>query len=129
MEDLTAEAVLDPEISPQPAESTPTLGDADDIFLTGTTGFLGAFLLVGLLAATEARVHCLVRPRGDAVEAIEANLRRYGLWEPERAERVVPVPGDLAIPLFGLDEAGFDALAREVDLIIHPGAVVNLVYL
>ena len=128
VEDLIAEAVLDPEIVPQPAESTPTLQDARDIFLTGTTGFLGAFLLGGLLAGTEARIHCLVRPRGDGMEAIEANLRRYGLWKPERAERIVPVPGDLAKPLFGLDERDFDELAREVDLIIHPGAVVNLVY-
>ena len=127
-EDLTADAVLDPEITPQPAESVPTLRDAGDVFLSGTTGFLGAFLLDGLLSGTEARVHCLVRPRGDGMEAIEANLRRYGLWKPERAERIFPVPGDLARPLFGLDEGEFDALAREVDLIIHPGAVVNLVY-
>jgi amino acid adenylation domain-containing protein/thioester reductase-like protein len=128
VEDLTADAVLDSEIVPQPGDSAPTLRDAEDIFLTGTTGFLGAFLLDGLLSGTEARVHCLVRPRGDAMEAIEANLRRYGLWRPERAERIVPVPGDLAEPLFGLGEGDFDALAREVDLILHPGAVVNLVY-
>jgi amino acid adenylation domain-containing protein/thioester reductase-like protein len=128
VEDLTADAVLDPEILPQPAESTPTLRDADDVFLTGTTGFLGAFLLDGLLAGTEARVHCLVRPRGDGLDAIETNLRRYGLWKTEWAERILPVPGDLAEPLFGLDEEDFDALAREVDLIIHPGAVVNLLY-
>ena len=128
VEDLTADAVLDPEITPQPAERTPTLRDAGDVFLTGATGFLGAFLLDGLLAGTEARVHCLVRPRGDGKEAIEANLRRYGLWEPGRSDRIVPVAGDLAEPLFGMDEGDFDALAREVDLIIHPGAVVNLVY-
>ena len=127
-EDLTTEAALDPEIIPQPAGGVPTLRDAGDVFLTGTTGFLGAFLLDGLLDGTEARVHCLVRPRGDGMEAIKANLRRYGLWNPERAERIVPVPGDLARPLFGLDEGEFDALAREADLIIHPGAVVNLVY-
>jgi amino acid adenylation domain-containing protein/thioester reductase-like protein len=128
VEGLTAEAVLDSEIVPQPAESTPTLRDAENVFLTGTTGFLGAFLLDGLLAETDAHVHCLVRPRGDAMEAIEANLRRYGLWKAELAERIVAVPGDLAKALFGLDEGDFDALAREVDLIIHPGAVVNLVY-
>jgi amino acid adenylation domain-containing protein/thioester reductase-like protein len=128
VDDLIADAVLDPEITPRPAEDTPTLRDAGDVFLTGTTGFLGAFLLDGLLARTGARIHCLVRPRGDAMEAIEANLRRYGLWKPERAERIVPVPGDLAEPLFGLDEGDFDALAREVDLIIHSGAAVNLVY-
>jgi amino acid adenylation domain-containing protein/thioester reductase-like protein len=128
VDDLIADATLDPEITPRTAENAPTLRDARDVFLTGTTGFLGAFLLDGLLETTEARVHCLVRPRGDAMGAIEANLRRYGLWRPERAERIVPVPGDLSEPLLGLDEEDFDALARGVDLIIHAGAAVNLVY-
>src|SRR5918993_823073 len=130
-EDLRSEAVLDPEIAPQPAANgNRTLRDAGDVFLTGATGFLGAFLLDGLLSSTNARVHCLVRPRGDAdgIEPIEANLRGYGLWRPGLAERIVPVEGDLGKPLFALDEGGFDALARGVDLIFHPGAVVNLVY-
>jgi thioester reductase-like protein/amino acid adenylation domain-containing protein len=130
-EDLTAEAVLEPEIAPRPAaKSTPTLRDAGDVFLTGATGFLGAFLLDGLLSSTNARIHCLVRPRGDVggMESIETNLRGYGLWRPEWAERIVPIDGDLGEPLFGLDEGEFDALAREVDLIFHPGAVVNLIY-
>ncbi|MBA2535358.1 MAG: thioester reductase domain-containing protein [Rubrobacter sp.] len=129
-EDLSAEAVLDTGITPPPEVGTPTLREADDIFLTGATGFLGVFLLDGLLSRTNARVHCLIRPRGDAdgMEAIEDNLRGYGLWRPELAGRIVPVPGDLGKPLFGLDERDFDALAREVDMIFHPGAVVNLVY-
>ncbi|CAN5719376.1 hypothetical protein BH18ACT11_BH18ACT11_19230 [soil metagenome] len=129
-EDLSAEAVLDTEITPRPDEGTPTLRDAEGIFLTGATGFLGVFLLDGLLSRTNARVHCLVRPRGDdgGMEAIEGNLRSYGLWRPEWVERIVPVPGDLGKPLFGLDEKDFDALAMEVDMIFHPGAVVNLVY-
>src|ERR671916_1050060 len=130
-EDLRAEAVLDPEIAPQPAANgRRTLQDAGDVFLTGATGFLGAFLLDGLLSWTNARIHCLVRPRGEAggMEAIETNLRSYGLWRPEWAERIVPIDGDLGKPLFGLDEGEFDALAREVDLIFHPGAVVNLIY-
>jgi thioester reductase-like protein/amino acid adenylation domain-containing protein len=130
-EDLAAEAVLEPEIAPQAAaESTPTLRDAGDVFLTGATGFLGVFLLDGLLSSTNARIHCLVRPRGEAggMESIETNLRGYGLWRSEWAERIVPIDGDLGKPLFGLDEGEFDTLAREVDLIFHPGAVVNLVY-
>jgi thioester reductase-like protein/amino acid adenylation domain-containing protein len=130
-EDLADEAVLEPELAPRAAaESTPTLRDAGDVFLTGATGFLGAFLLDGLLSSTNARIHCLVRPRGEAggMEAIETNLRSYGLWRPEWAERIVPIDGDLGKPLFGLDEGEFDALAREVDLIFHPGAVVNLIY-
>ena len=130
-EDLRAEAVLDPEIVPQPAtDGTRTLEDADNVFLTGATGFLGAFLLDGLLSETDARVHCLVRQRGDSgeMESIETNLRGYGLWRPESEERIVPVPGDLGEPLFGMTEREFDALARGVDMIFHPGAVVNLVY-
>jgi amino acid adenylation domain-containing protein/thioester reductase-like protein len=128
-EDLRAEAVLDPEIVPEaPNDEALSLRDAQDIFLTGATGFLGAFLLDELLDNTKASVHCLVRPRGDGMEAIETNLRRYGLWRPEWVGRIVPVPGDLGEPLFGMDEGDFDALAREVDLVIHTGAVVNLVY-
>ncbi|HEX6709837.1 MAG TPA: thioester reductase domain-containing protein [Rubrobacter sp.] len=130
-EDLRAEATLDPDIVPQSStDGVRTLQDASTIFLTGATGFLGAFLLDELLDKTKARVHCLVRPRGDAdgIKAIETNLRRYDLWRPDRAERIVPVPGDLGEPLLGMDEGDFDALAREVDLVIHTGAVVNLVY-
>jgi thioester reductase-like protein/amino acid adenylation domain-containing protein len=130
-EDLRAEAVLDPEIDPQLAPNgTRTLRDADNIFLTGATGFLGAFLLDGLLSSTNVRVHCLVRQRGDAgeMESIETNLRRYGLWQTEWEERIVPLAGDLGEPLFGMAEGDFDALAKEVDLVIHAAAVVNLVY-
>jgi amino acid adenylation domain-containing protein/thioester reductase-like protein len=130
-EDLRAEAVLDPEIAPQPAANRiQTLHEADNVFLTGATGFLGAFLLEGLLSSTNARVHCLVRQRGYAgeMEPIETNLRRYGLWRPEWEERIVPVAGDLGESLFSMTDEGFDALAKEVDLIIHAAAVVNLVY-
>ena len=42
--------------------------------------------------------------------------------------RVVPVGGDLGELLLGMPEEEFDALAREVDLVIHAGAAVNLVY-
>ena len=128
-EDLRAEAVLDPEIAPPPvAKDTLTLRDAGDVFLTGATGFLGAFLLEGLLSSTNASVHCLVRQRGDGMESIEANLQRYGLWQKEWKQRIVPVAGDLEEPSFGMADRDFDALAKEVSLIIHTAAVVNLVY-
>ena len=129
--DLRAEAVLDPDIVPDPAlDKARTPGDARNVFLTGATGFLGAFLLHELLSTTEAAVHCLVRPRADAppMQAVETNLSRYGIWQPGWAERIVPVAGDLGEPLFGMDEDGFDALAREVEVVVHAGAVVNLVY-
>ncbi len=129
--DPLTEAALEPGISPEGLEQgVERLSDAGDVFLTGATGFLGAFILDGLLSETEARVHCLVRPRpgGDAMAPLREALKSYGLWHPDRASRVVPVPGDLSEPLLGLPEQGFDELAREVDVVIHAGALVNLIY-
>jgi amino acid adenylation domain-containing protein/thioester reductase-like protein len=131
--DLRAEAVLEPEIAPERADlDVATLQDARRVFLTGATGFLGAFLLDALLSRTNAEIHCLVRPRKgeqhDPMEPIRANLRRYGLWEPGQARRIVPVAGDLGEPLLGMSEKDFDALAREMDVVIHNGAIVNMAY-
>jgi amino acid adenylation domain-containing protein/thioester reductase-like protein len=131
--DLRAEAVLEPEIAPERADlGVATLQDARRVFLTGATGFLGAFLLDALLLRTNAEVHCLVRPRKgeqhDPMEPIRANLQRYGLWEPGLARRIVPVAGDLGESLLGMSEEEFDALAREMDVVIHNGAVVNMAY-
>ena len=127
--DLRVEAILAPEISPEGRLAAATLSDAEEVFLTGATGFLGAFLLDGLLSSTEARVHCLLRGRDgeDPLETIASNLRSYGL-SPDRMDRVVPVVGDLGEPLLGIGEEGFDALARGADLVIHAAAAVNLVY-
>ena len=127
--DLRAEAVLGPESSPEGGVEAGTLPEAENVFLTGATGFLGAFLLDGLLSSTGARVHCLVRGRdGEGpLETIASNLESYGL-STDAMDRVVPVAGDLGEPLLGMAERRFDALAREVDFVIHAAAAVNLIY-
>src|SRR5262249_49779917 len=95
--------------------------------LTGATGFFGAFVLADLLAATPARVECLVR----AASEREAQTRLLAAWSryfPTRAlplDRVTAVRGDLAETRFGLAEAAFGELARRVDAIYHAGAAVN----
>lgn len=131
-DDLRTEATLEPKIIPERADvsGAKTLRDAENVFLTGATGFLGAFLLDELLSTTDARVHCLVRPRAgeSPLETIRTNLRSYDLADAARSERLVMVAGDLAEPLLGMGEEDFDALAREVDFVIHAGAAVNLVY-
>ena len=132
--DLRSEAVLDPDIAPEEGNvgEAITLQNAWRVFLTGATGFLGAFLLDALLSRTEAEIHCLVRPRkgvdADPAAPIRANLQRYGLWQPGREERIVPVVGDLSKSLLGMAEEDFHALARSLDLVIHNGAAVNLIY-
>ncbi len=129
--DLFAEATLEPEIVPDgPAEDTLALHCSRRIFLTGATGFLGAFLLDSLLLRTQATVYCLVRPPkdGSPMAPIRENLRQYGLWRAGRERWIVPVAGDLGEPLLGMAEERFEALSREADVVIHAAARVNLVY-
>jgi amino acid adenylation domain-containing protein/thioester reductase-like protein len=100
-----------------------------EILLTGSTGFFGAHLLSELLAATTARVWCLVRApdAAQAMARITAAAARYELAGLP-AGRVVPLPGDLASPRLGLSPGQFCELARSVDVIHHAGAAVNFIY-
>ncbi|QIR36238.1 amino acid adenylation domain-containing protein [Tolypothrix sp. PCC 7910] len=127
--DLLAEAVLDPEILPEVPFVEPT-NEAEHIFLTGATGFLGAFLLHELLQQTSANVYCLIRASNleEGRYKIQTNLERYMLWSDELNSRIVPLLGDLSRPFLGLNHQTFIDLASKLDLIYHAGAFVNLVY-
>lgn len=126
--DLAAEAVLDADIRPAPYWSERGGSERRAVFLTGGTGFLGAFLIHELASTTGHAIYCLVRRARTDAEALvrlRDNLNRYGLWKDSLATRLVPVCGDLAEPLLGLGEDRFDELALRVDAIYHCGAVVN----
>jgi len=128
--DFAAEARLEVTIHRSGAASRPPRWRAPrEVLLTGATGFLGAHLLGELLAATDARVWCLVRAQGDADARarIAAAAARYELAAPPE-DRVVPITGDLAEPGLGLSPETFRELARDIDVIYHVGAQVNFVY-
>lgn len=127
-DDWARECALDPTIAPgtpaHPARAP------KQIFLTGATGFVGAYLLRDLLAATDATVHCLVRADGEEQgrRRLRENLEFYGLWHESLARRIVPVSGDLTRPLLGLERESFQHLAETVDAIYHNAALLNFVY-
>ncbi len=125
--DLQAETQLDLKIQP---EMVLTQTEPTGIFLTGATGFLGAFLLNELLQQTSATVYCLVRAANlkDAINRVQANLERYLIWNEALRDRIVPIVGDLAQPYFGLSEAAFLKLATQAEVIYHSGALINLAY-
>ncbi|MBT9315784.1 non-ribosomal peptide synthetase [Leptothoe spongobia] len=129
--DFFAEAQLDPSIEIS-AASSQQVGGFSEVLLTGATGFLGIALLQVLLHRTTAQIHCLVR--GDDVAQararIEKALARFPMFSPESdwQDRIIPIPGDLSKPRFGLSEAGFNTLANTIDLILHNGAQVNFMY-
>ncbi|MFD4439921.1 amino acid adenylation domain-containing protein [Nocardia sp. NPDC058519] len=123
---LIADASLDPTITvPQAFPAPPT--SADEVLLTGATGFVGIHLLRELLDRTASRVWCLVRAEDadDVRRRLETTLQRYGLGTEGLAERVVPVPGDLAAPRFGLSPDTWAELATRIEVIYHNGARVN----
>jgi len=126
--DLNTEVVLDPTINPDGLPFAPT--EPNNIFLTGATGFLGAFLVQELLVQTQANIYCLVRAADVASgkTKIQQNLERYLLWQPSFSQRIVAVLGDLSQPLLGLTPEEFQHLAANIDAIYHSGAIVNFLY-
>jgi thioester reductase-like protein len=120
---------LDPVIRPA-SEHVELPEQPHHVLLTGSTGFLGAYLLDELFRQTKASVHCLVRCTDEAegLRRIRANYERYLSWPDELASRIIVVAGDLEQPLLGMAENTFDELANLLDGIVHNGAWVNFSY-
>ncbi|KAJ3298155.1 large subunit of alpha-aminoadipate reductase [Borealophlyctis nickersoniae] len=103
------------------------------IFLTGATGFLGIFILSALLKRfPNCKVVALVRGKSkeDALARVRDNGERHLVWDETWVEkgRVEVAIGDLAADRLGLSEAEWERLSKEVDMIVHNGALVHWVY-
>jgi len=125
--DYTAETHLDDTFD----FSRPLAHDAlnpRSVFLTGATGFLGAYLLDELMKRTRASVYCLVRAADEASawRRLVNHLKRYCVWRDEFATRVRVVAGDVSLPLMGLTHERFAELAREIGGIYHSAGRLNM---
>lgn len=129
VEDLSAEAILDPTIYLD-AVSVKSKPEPACIFLTGATGFLGAFLLHELLQQTQADIYCLVRASSpeEGQKRLRDCLGSYLLWQECFSSRIIPVIGNLSQPLLGLSHEQFEWMAGQVDIIYHNGALVHHIY-
>lgn len=120
--------VLDPKFQFKNVAMRPTsyFGIPKNVFVTGATGFIGAFMVHEFLIRGIA-VYCLVRADSvhQAQERMITTLERYSLWKPEYEPLLHSVVGDLSQPLLGLCEVVFDDLANRVDAILHSGALVD----
>lgn len=104
------------------------LSDPKHIFLTGATGFVGVHLLQELLDQTAATIHCLVRAEDSrqGMQRIRATFDKFNLpWHAERESRILPVPGDLSLPDFGLSAATYAQVAAQTEVIYHSGSSVS----
>ena len=102
------------------------------IFLTGATGFLGAFLIKDILERTSRTVRLIAHVRSvkdpkAAIDRLRRSLRGYGLWQDEWSNRLSCVVGDLSRPQLGVEDQTWQKLSRNVDVVIHNGATVHWV--
>ncbi|KAL5363330.1 hypothetical protein BJX96DRAFT_167387 [Aspergillus floccosus] len=100
------------------------------VFLTGATGFVGAFLLHELLSMPKVKkVACLARGRGNLTPAdrIQKAMEKYDLWDGslEKVQKIIVLDGDLSKYTLGLGEEKFQWLAHWASVLFHVGARVN----
>ena len=89
-------------------------------FVTGATGFIGKRLVKKLLERKGSVVHFLIRP--ESADKV-ADLRRY--WG-VRANRALPVWGDLTRKKLGVAPADVKKLKGQIDHFYHLAAVYDL---
>jgi L-aminoadipate-semialdehyde dehydrogenase len=117
--------------SSYPQPTSPAAGDSVTVFLTGATGFLGAFILHGLLSHERIKkVICIVRSTTDAkaAERLMQSASDRGVWDEcwIRTGRLEVLCGDLDKETFGLNPREWDRITGEVDVVLHNGALVSI---
>jgi amino acid adenylation domain-containing protein/thioester reductase-like protein len=129
LQQLRKEVVLEESIKLHSTLST-FRTEPQSIFLTGSTGFIGAFLLYELLQQTKAKVYCLVRASHlpEAHQKIQTAIEGYMQDANVDYSRIIPVIGDLSQFQLGLTSEQFQLLANLIDTIYHSGANVNMLY-
>ncbi len=100
------------------------------IFLTGSTGYIGAHAAANLLSQHDASLNLLVRGRDarDAEvrlwEAMQLHLPFHVFYDYLQA-KIRIFRGDLTAPQFGLERDEYDRLVHTTDSVVHCAASLN----
>jgi fatty acid CoA ligase FadD9 len=133
--DLTLDKFIDEATLKAATSAAPVTNNVQTVLLTGANGYIGRFLTLEWLQRLSrpgGRLITLVR--GDDAESARRRLEQVfdtgdgSLLREFRelaADRLEVIPGDIGEPNLGLDEATWQRLARDVDLVVHPAALVN----
>jgi thioester reductase-like protein len=100
------------------------------IFLTGSTGYIGAHVAANLLESHGASLNVLVRGKdaqdaaGRLWNAMQLHLDFQRFYE-HLQTRIRIFPGDITAPQFGLNRDDYDRLIHTTDSVIHCAASLN----
>ncbi|KAK5574557.1 hypothetical protein RB653_009810 [Dictyostelium firmibasis] len=107
--------------------------DEKVIFLTGSTGYLGAYLLFNFIQLEKCKsIYCLLRNKSNSINPLNEiinNLKNHNLHEKlnqTQLSKITPVIGDLSKNEFGLSKDDYKKISTNVNLIINSGADINL---
>lgn len=100
------------------------------IFVTGSTGFLGSYVVTGLLQGHSDRLALLIRAknRQAALERLWHAMQLhvdFAQFQALVADRIDIFLGDLTSDHFGLADDDYDRLVKSTDSIIHIAASLN----
>ncbi|KAJ1335069.1 L-2-aminoadipate reductase [Microdochium nivale] len=105
--------------------------DSITVLLTGATGFLGSYLIKDIMDRTKKNIkliaHVRAKDSAAGLERLQRSLKGNCVWQDAWMSRLSCVVGDLAQPNIGIDDATWQSLAKEVDVVIHNGATVHWV--
>ncbi len=125
LNDLTFDFSLTPK-----ATTINNLSQAEHVFITGVTGFLGAHWLEKCLKTTTAEYYCLIRADNEtnAMARLRQTFEHYQLDISLLNERVHVLVGCLTKPYLGIKQSAWDVLSLDMDIILHAASHVNLLY-
>ncbi|AGX42691.1 thioester reductase domain-containing protein [Clostridium saccharobutylicum] len=101
----------------------------ENCLLTGSSGYLGGYILRELLKQTNMQIYCLVRGKSyeDAEKKIKKNLDKFKVSN-EEVKRIHIVLGDFGHKNMGMSEKEYEELSNKIDCIYHNGALVHFLY-
>jgi thioester reductase-like protein len=130
--DLQTECTLDNAIQLQ-QNYTLQPEQCQNIFLTGSTGFLGAYLIKALISQYNTQpihIYCHVRAENQqkAMERIIKNMQFFNCWQEQYRNKLTAIPGDLQKPHLGIENNLYNELCNKIDTIYHNGAILNFLF-
>ncbi|KZN33823.1 non-ribosomal peptide synthetase [Pseudoalteromonas luteoviolacea] len=112
------------------AEALPYDSDSEPktVLLTGSTGYLGSYVLREILEKSDYHIVCLMR-----CDDIQHGFSRLAQASAEKGlstdipqERIQVISGTMSETHFGLCDSDYQALSAQVDVIIHNASIINL---